>query len=88
MERDQQITGYVNYRTDLFDARTIMSLVRHFEVLLHSIVAAPDSPVELLEMLTKEEREQAVNKERVLQEIKDRTLKLSRRHIMDLTPEL
>ena len=81
------ISGYVNYRTDLFDARTIVSLVRHFEVLLHSIVTAPDSPVELLEMFTKQEREQAIDEERVLQEMNKRTLKAARRRTMDLTPK-
>ena len=40
-EQEHGLTGSLEYNTDLFEAETIIRMVRHFEVLLESIVARP-----------------------------------------------
>ena len=85
MERGEEFVGYVNYRTELFDAEIIAALVRHFEVLLHSIVAAPETAVELLEMLTAQEKEQACNSERAREQIERRELRRSKRQVIPVS---
>jgi acyl carrier protein len=87
MERGQEIVGYVNYRTDLFDLTTIVSLICHFKVLLQSIVAGPDLPVGTLEMLTEQEKEQALSKEKARAETKRSELKNMRRRAIIQPPE-
>ncbi|WP_043974499.1 non-ribosomal peptide synthetase [Streptomyces microflavus] len=46
------------YRTDLFDAPWAARLARHFETLLRGALAAPDTPVSELELLTQSERDE------------------------------
>lgn len=63
-EQEGLLHGKVNYSADLFEASTIATLVTRFEVLLHSIVEQPDSPVDLLEFLTVSEKMQEKHKKR------------------------
>ena len=60
VETGQGLRGMLEYSTDLFDAGTIAQMARHYEVLLESVVAAPDRPVGLLRMLSPEERSRAL----------------------------
>jgi amino acid adenylation domain-containing protein/non-ribosomal peptide synthase protein (TIGR01720 family) len=46
------------YSTDLFDAQAIKRMHRHYETLLRSIVAHPETRVDALDMLTEAEKEQ------------------------------
>jgi amino acid adenylation domain-containing protein len=46
------------YNTDLFDAATMGRLLGHFRTLLEGIVAAPDTPIAQLPLLTAAERQQ------------------------------
>jgi hypothetical protein len=46
------------YRTDLFDEETIVRMHGHFETLLSSIVAQPDTPLDGLEILSEAEKTQ------------------------------
>ncbi|HEV3300843.1 MAG TPA: amino acid adenylation domain-containing protein [Planctomycetaceae bacterium] len=48
----------MEYRTDLFDACTIQSMLAHFRVLLESIVEQPEDPISKLPLLTTSERHQ------------------------------
>ena len=40
-----KVEGHVEYRTDLFKRSTIEALVVHFEILLESVIAKPDSSI-------------------------------------------
>lgn len=49
----EQIKGTWRYKTDLFDADTILQLSTHFENLLSSIADSPDSRIDRLSMRSK-----------------------------------
>ncbi|MFB2892337.1 amino acid adenylation domain-containing protein [Aerosakkonemataceae cyanobacterium BLCC-F50] len=51
------LRGLIVYNSDLFDSTTIASLKQHFQTLLESIVANPDSHLSQLSLLTTEEQE-------------------------------
>src|SRR5688572_30507743 len=57
-EGAEGIEGSLAYRRDLFEARTMARLGRHFEVLLASMVAAPEQRLSEIGMLTADERQQ------------------------------
>ncbi len=46
----------IEYATDLFDAATVERMARHFGLLLDAALAAPDTPVSGLPLLTDDER--------------------------------
>src|SRR6185369_54561 len=50
--------GKFDYRTDLFEAETIKRLTGHFEQLLNSIVASPETRLSLLPILSPTEQQQ------------------------------
>jgi non-ribosomal peptide synthetase component F len=51
------------YNADLFEEETITRLHNHFETLLSSVVARPNSPLDELEMLSEAERaQQTINR--------------------------
>lgn len=50
------VTGHFDYATALFRPETIARMAGHFETLLRAIVAHPDRPVILLDLLTEEEK--------------------------------
>ncbi|MBT2902323.1 condensation domain-containing protein, partial [Streptomyces sp. McG3] len=52
------LTGFLEYSTDLFDRDTVLGLVARLTLLLTRAVAAPDTPVEALDVLTSEEHHQ------------------------------
>lgn len=51
------ITGFIKYKTDLFDASTISRMASQFQVLLEGIVADLDRKISLLPILTEAERD-------------------------------
>nr|VFJ93722.1 MAG: amino acid adenylation domain-containing protein [Candidatus Kentron sp. LFY] len=51
-------TGRLEYDTDLFERATMERLVGHLRTLLQGIVAAPDTPIHELPLLTEAERRQ------------------------------
>ncbi|HEY0796099.1 MAG TPA: amino acid adenylation domain-containing protein [Acidisarcina sp.] len=57
-ERDGQLHGRLEYKTDLFDSSTINRLLTHYAVLLEAVVKEPSVPVSLLPLLTDNERRQ------------------------------
>ncbi|HVS00968.1 MAG TPA: amino acid adenylation domain-containing protein, partial [Thermoanaerobaculia bacterium] len=59
-ERDGGMVGTFEYATDLFDAATIDRLAVHFERLLTGVLAAPETSVAELPLLSPAERHQAV----------------------------
>lgn len=57
-ERADGLCGWFEYNTDLFDRATIGRLAEHFQTLLAGIVAAPDTPIAQLPLLSAAERQQ------------------------------
>jgi amino acid adenylation domain-containing protein len=55
-EAEGQLAGFFEYNSDLFDGATIDRMLRHFEVLVSALVAAPEAPVESLSFLSPGER--------------------------------
>ncbi|MFN8596432.1 MAG: amino acid adenylation domain-containing protein [Anaerolineae bacterium] len=55
-ETTDGLDASIEYNTDLFDAATIDRLLQHFDVLLHSLVANPDTPISNLVLLPEDER--------------------------------
>ncbi len=55
-ERDGKLTGWFEYNTALFSATTIQRMVGHFQTLLESIIAAPETSLSTLRILTEAER--------------------------------
>jgi amino acid adenylation domain-containing protein len=50
--------GAIEYRADLFDESSIARMARHFQTLLHGLIADPDRPVGSVPLLTEVERRQ------------------------------
>ncbi|MDZ7965826.1 MAG: amino acid adenylation domain-containing protein [Nostoc sp. DedSLP03] len=57
-ESEQELTGFLEYNTDLFDSATITRLIKNFQTLLESIVANPNLQISEFQILTVREREQ------------------------------
>ncbi len=55
-ETPEGVRGRVEYNTGLFEARTMEGLLRHYQVLLESAIAQPNSLIARLPMLTEAER--------------------------------
>jgi amino acid adenylation domain-containing protein/non-ribosomal peptide synthase protein (TIGR01720 family)/FkbM family methyltransferase len=58
MDTEQELRGWLEYSTDLFDQATMVRLLSHFQTLLEGIVAAPDRSIWLLPLLPEVERSQ------------------------------
>jgi len=54
------LSGCVEYNTDLFDRSTITRLLGHFQVLLEGVGFDPDQPISRLPLLTEAERHQVL----------------------------
>ncbi|MEH2366204.1 condensation domain-containing protein, partial [Nostoc sp.] len=57
-ETPQGLTGEWEYATDLFEAKTIQRMVRHFAVLVQAIVDNPQQAINTLPLITEAERQQ------------------------------
>ena len=55
---EKEISGWIEYSTDLYDAPTVERMLTHFQVLLAGIASSPDLPVSALPILTENERQQ------------------------------
>ncbi|WP_137973083.1 non-ribosomal peptide synthetase [Pseudomonas sp. F(2018)] len=55
---DGTLSGFVSYAAELFEARTIARLARHFVRLLEGICADPSQPIGLLPLLEEDEQAQ------------------------------
>jgi amino acid adenylation domain-containing protein len=61
-DRGNDLAGFFEYNTDLFNRSTIERMIGHFRILLEDILANSDKPISTLTILTKEERHQVVVK--------------------------
>ena len=59
-EAGGEISGALEYNSDLFDASTIARMIERFRVLLNGMVSNPDAPLAALPMMSEEERHQIV----------------------------
>ena len=59
-EFGDEIHGHLEYNSDLFEARTIERLASHFEVLLQSIVSAPDTVISRLPLMSDGQRDRVI----------------------------
>src|SRR5207248_11296585 len=82
-ETEAGLVAHWVYKTCLFSAGTIARIARHFETLLGSIVAHPDTSLDSLEMLTAPEREQQRSQEKERQEAQITRLRSARRQSAD-----
>jgi amino acid adenylation domain-containing protein len=57
-ETPQGLIAELEYRTDLFEAKTIQGIVEHLEILLQGIVDHPQQSINALPLLTKSNQEQ------------------------------
>lgn len=57
-ETDQELSGYVEYNTDLFDDSTIERIMRHFHTLLESAMTDSEQRISALPLLSEAERQQ------------------------------
>jgi amino acid adenylation domain-containing protein len=80
-ETDEGLSGVWSYSTDLFNNSTITRLTQHFENLLLSIAAHPETRISFLEMLTKEEKQRELEERSRWEAENTRTLTIKRRVI-------
>ena len=59
-EREEELHGSLEYKTDLFERARMERMVRHFEVLLQGVVKNPEQRLWELPLLREEEERQAV----------------------------
>jgi surfactin family lipopeptide synthetase A len=60
-EREGQISGWIEYNTDLFEAATIERMAGHFQALAERIAAEPDARIAYLPLLTAAEQQQMLH---------------------------
>jgi amino acid adenylation domain-containing protein/non-ribosomal peptide synthase protein (TIGR01720 family) len=58
IEAGGRLTAAVEYNSDLFEPASIDRLLGHYEVLLSAAIAAPETPVSLLPLMTRAEAEE------------------------------
>ncbi|HEX6288042.1 MAG TPA: amino acid adenylation domain-containing protein, partial [Herpetosiphonaceae bacterium] len=56
-ETPDGLRGAIEYRTDLFEARTIARMAAHYQILLSAITSDPDQPIDRLPLLAEAERQ-------------------------------
>src|SRR6185503_11336057 len=60
VEGDDEISGVIEYRQELFEVETMERLAQHYEQLLQEMVADPGQRISQLRMLSEEEERQVV----------------------------
>jgi hypothetical protein len=59
---EAEMSGFVEYSSDLFDSATIKRLLAHYRRILESIVTDPDQSVSKLPLMTKSERRKLLSR--------------------------
>jgi non-ribosomal peptide synthetase component F len=73
----------IEYSTELFDASTIIQMLRHYEILLQSIVAQPEARIsELTAILAQADEQQRIGKEKAYEETRRQKLKSVKRKMI------
>ncbi|HLP88087.1 MAG TPA: condensation domain-containing protein [Nostocaceae cyanobacterium] len=80
-ESPNGISGSVEYKTNLFNRTTIQRLIKHYEIILCSVVENPDLQVnQIIEVLEKFEQQQKSHQQQELENISRQKLKLIKRN--------
>ncbi|QLE49539.1 AMP-dependent synthetase [Nostoc sp. C057] len=83
-ESTEGFNGSLEYKTDLFDDKTIGRMIIHFEILLRNVVEQPDIRLnELAEIIVTSDREQQQIKEKELEFTSLEKLKLTKRKVIN-----
>ncbi|HEV7397288.1 MAG TPA: amino acid adenylation domain-containing protein, partial [Pyrinomonadaceae bacterium] len=56
VDTEDALTGFLEYSTELFDAKTIERLLTHYQTLLESIVKNPEQPIARVQLLPRHEQ--------------------------------
>ncbi len=76
LETTEGLTCLFEYNTDLFEAATISRMATHYETLLRSVIAQPETRLSMLgEVLDEAERRRHIAQEKEYEEIIQRKLK-------------
>lgn len=59
-ERGNELSGAIEYNSDIFDTATVERMMDHFQNLLRAIIANPNQPISTIPMLNAAERHQLV----------------------------
>ncbi|MEH2238951.1 condensation domain-containing protein [Nostoc sp.] len=82
-ESAEGFNGSLEYKTDLFDAKTIDRMIDNFEILLRNVVEHPDIRLnELAEILVASDKEQQQIQEKQLEYTSLEKLKLTKRQVI------
>jgi acyl-CoA synthetase (AMP-forming)/AMP-acid ligase II/acyl carrier protein len=82
-ESSEGFNGSLEYKTDLFDAKTIARMIKDFEILLSNVVKQPEIRLnELAEILVASDREQQQLKDKELEYTSLEKLKLTKRKVI------
>lgn len=84
-EAPDGIGGAVVYSTDLFEERTIATLMNRFEVLLHNVVDRPDTSIDALDIYTDAEKAEQAKYEEELYVVGSRDLRASKGEEINLS---
>jgi non-ribosomal peptide synthetase component F len=76
-ERPDELIGYWVYSTELFEQKTIQSMMRHFTTLLQSVIALPGGRLSALAMLSPEEIKHQESDKQRRKESQSKRLKMS-----------
>jgi amino acid adenylation domain-containing protein len=87
VETEQKIAFNWRYKTDFFDETAIARLSTHFETLLTSIVAQPDTKINSLEILNPEEKQQQISEKTKRQSANFQKFKMVKPKAISLTQE-
>ena len=60
-EKQEEVVGFFEYSTDLFDSSTVTRVINHYLALLHNIVANPQQQIAHIPLLTQKEQQQLLN---------------------------
>jgi non-ribosomal peptide synthetase component F len=79
-DTDQGLVGAFEYSTDLFDPSTIHRMLKHFEILLQSVIARPQSRLsEIALVLVEADWQQQRSEESELEQARLKSLRTGKR---------
>jgi amino acid adenylation domain-containing protein/FkbM family methyltransferase len=87
VEMPDGLWGIMEYSTDLFEDTTIKRMLRDFEILLGDVVARPETPINILQIQTENERKQQELEKRKREQSNLRKFKGSKPKAVSFSPK-
>jgi non-ribosomal peptide synthetase component F/acyl carrier protein len=84
-ESEHNLMSSVVYRTALFKEQTIVSLLRHFEILARSAIAEPETSIDELEMYSDVEKDEQAKYEKKLYQAGSNSWRDRKTSVIDLS---